>query len=217
MLLNYAYAACASVIYFVAYFCAQLQLKCSRLVFHTIDKAHKLLAVKECQTTEHTHTRTHICERDSAVCWGKKTIFVIEMQLKFVSIVGSNVRWLHSHTHTHTYLLQTLTPPPSPLLYFGPVSMSWQIFNELHYLRVLSSGWGLPACSAAAAVKKKSLFSIMPWPGKTENMLEKQKAKKAEKQKRNGQTNANSNMAAGGGGFELFKTCAMIDYAQTDV
>lgn len=58
----------------------------------------------------------------------------------------------------------------------------------------------------------------MPWPGKTENMLEKQKAKKkAEKQKRNGQTNANSNMAAAGCGVELFKTCAMIDYAQTDV
>lgn len=53
----------------------------------------------------------------------------------------------------------------------------------------------------------------MPWPGKTENVLESKRQKRKEKK-----WGTNSNMAAGGGfGVELFKTCAMIDYAQTDV
>lgn len=170
----------------------------------------------------HTHIHTaHISvKKILQSAEGKKTIFVIEMQLKFVSIVGSNVRWLRTHTHLYTttavcYPPQTLTTPLSPFPCSGPVSMSWQIFNELHYLRVLSSGWGLPRLQQQW--RKNRYFQLCPGLEKQKICWKSKRQKKAEKQKRNGQTNANSNMAAAGCGVELFKTCAMIDYAQTDV
>lgn len=123
-------------------------------------------------TLTHTHT-AHISVKEilQSAEGKKKTIFVIEMQLKFVSIVGSNVRWLRSHTHLYTttavcYPPQTLTTPLSPFPCSGPVSMSWQIFNELHYLRVLSSGWGLPRLQQQW--RKNRYFQLCPG-------LEKQK------------------------------------------
>lgn len=76
----------------------------------------------------------------------KKTIFVIEMQLKFVNVVVAIARAVQTWLRTLTPCIRIhLAEAPAT-----PTSPPWQIFNELHFLRVLG-----PSC------KGKSLFSIM--------------------------------------------------------
>lgn len=88
-----------------------------------------------------------------------------------------------SHTLIHNY--SSLLPsdahyPPPPFPCSGPVSMSWQIFNELHYLRVLSSGWGLPRLQQQW--RKNRYFQLCPG-------LEKQKiCWKSKRQKKSRET-----------------------------
>lgn len=69
--------------------------------------------------------------------WAKKTIFLIEMQLNLFKVVVINAQAVETQLRTLApcVCIHLVKAPifPTPLPFF------WQNFNELHFLRVLSS------------------------------------------------------------------------------